>query len=99
MKQYKFILKPLFFIFNLVFATWLVLKIESIRPSDFGEHNKIFNPAPKPRIVTKEDKKILRAIALEFKYGKIDSLKMEQRFDNFLQSPEDQNKDAVTALK
>jgi len=88
MKQYKFLLKPLFFIFNLVFATWLVLEIEKIKPSDFGEHNKLFSPAPKPRIVTKDDKKALRAIAFEFKHGLIDSTKLEKKLDEFLQSPD-----------
>jgi hypothetical protein len=89
MKQYKFLLKPLFFLFNLVFATWLVLEIEKLKPSDFGEHNTLFHPAPKPRIVTQKDKELLRAIALEFKYGLIDSTKMEKKLDAFLASPEE----------
>jgi hypothetical protein len=97
MKQYKFLLKPLFFIFNLVFATWLVLEIEKLKPSDFGEHNTLFNPAPKPRIVTEDDKRVLRAIALEFKYGLIDSVKMEQRLDAFLAPPKQQSPDEIIA--
>jgi hypothetical protein len=96
MKQYKFLLKPIFFIFNLLFATWLVLKIESIQPSDFGEHKTIFNPAPKPRIVTGKDKEVLRAIALEFKYGIIDSTRMEQRLEEFLKVPEEKSEESST---
>lgn len=87
MKQYKFLLKPLFFIFNLVFATWLVLKIEKIQPSDFGEHKSIFESAPKPRIVTQEDKKYLTTLALEFKYGLIDSTTLDKKLKKFLDPP------------
>ena len=88
MKTYKFLFKPLFFIFNLLFATWLVLKIEKIKPSDFGEHKKFFDPAPAPRIVTKDDKVFLRSLALEFKYGLVDSLTLEKKLDQFLESPD-----------
>jgi hypothetical protein len=48
MKKYNFLFKPLFFIFSLVFATWLVLYIEKISPSDFGRYEYLFNSEPKP---------------------------------------------------
>ena len=42
MKKYNFLFKPVFFIFNLLFATWLVLKIEEIKPSDFSKRPSFF---------------------------------------------------------
>lgn len=46
MKKYNFLFKPLFFIFSLVFATWLVLFIEKISPSDFGKYGHLFDNGP-----------------------------------------------------
>lgn len=89
MKQYKFILKPLFFIFNLIFATWLVLKIEKIKPSDFGEYKSIFYTGPKPKLVTTADKDYLKKLCTEYKQGTIDSLKLEKSLEDFLTSEED----------
>lgn len=48
MNKYSFLLKPLFFIFSLVFATWLTLFIERLQPSDFGKYEYIFSSEPKP---------------------------------------------------
>jgi hypothetical protein len=87
MKKYKFLLKPIFFIFNLIFATWLVLWIEKIEPSDFGEHKRFFDPAPEPRIVTKEDKTYLRELAIEFKKGELDSAALDKKLEQFLEVP------------
>ena len=42
MKKYNFLFKPLFFIFNLLLATWLVLEIEKIKPSDFSKRPSFF---------------------------------------------------------
>lgn len=36
------LLKPLFFIAALLFATWAVLKVEKLKPSDLGSYQKIF---------------------------------------------------------
>jgi hypothetical protein len=99
MKKYKFLFKPIFFIINLIFATWLVLTIEKIKPSDFGEHKKFFEAPPAPRVVTKEDKEYLRSLALEFKYGLIDSLKFEKSLDQFLAPPTDEHLDAASGKK
>jgi hypothetical protein len=90
MKKYKFILKPLFFIFNLLFATWLVLKIEKIQPSDFGEHKSLFYSGPKPKMVTTSDKQTLKKICNDFKEGKIDSLVLEKQLEKFLTPDEEQ---------
>ena len=89
MRNYKFIFKPLFFIFNLVFATWLVLKIEKIQPSDFGEYKSIFYSGPKPKIVTISDKEYLRTLCDKFKKGEIDSLKLEKKLEQFLTPDEE----------
>jgi hypothetical protein len=92
MMKYKFLFKPLFFIFNLIFATWLVLKIEKIKPSDFGEHKTLFDPAPTPRIVTPKDKVYLKKLAYEYKYGIIDSLKLDQKLQQYLEVPKEDSK-------
>lgn len=42
MKKYNFLFKPLFFIFNLLLATWIVLEIEKIKPSDFSKRPSFF---------------------------------------------------------
>jgi hypothetical protein len=89
MRKYKFVLKPLFFIFNLLFATWLVLKIEKIQPSDFGEYKSIFYSGPKPKMVTLSDKQYLKNLCMDFKKGEIDSLKLEQQLVKFLSPPEE----------
>jgi len=47
-KGYAFILKPVFFILSLLFATWLTLYIERLAPSDFGKYEYIFSSEPKP---------------------------------------------------
>lgn len=99
MKHYKFLAKPIFFIFNLVFATWLVLKIEKIKPSDFGEHKSIFSTAPKPRIITRSDKMVLKTLFLEFKYGLIDTAQLDKKLDQFLAPPEEQFDQPATSAK
>ncbi|MBA3664156.1 MAG: hypothetical protein H0W61_08115 [Bacteroidetes bacterium] len=90
MKKYKFILKPLFFIFNLLFATWLVLKIEKIQPSDFGEYKSIFYSGPKPKMVTTADKDYLKKLCTEYKKGVIDSVRLEKQLEKFLSPKEEQ---------
>jgi hypothetical protein len=90
MKQYKFLGKSIFFILNLVFATWLVLKIEKIKPSDFGEYKSIFSSAPKPRVISKSDKMVLKTIFFEFKYGLIDTAQLNKKLDRFLATPEEE---------
>jgi hypothetical protein len=84
MKKYSFLLKPTFFIFNLLFATWLVLFIEKLKPSDFGKHKSIFESAPKPKTVTQDDKHFLKNLILSYKQGKIDSLTLEKELDRFV---------------
>jgi hypothetical protein len=42
-KKYDFLLKPLFFIVALLVGTFLILKIEKIKPSDMGEYQDLFS--------------------------------------------------------
>jgi hypothetical protein len=84
MKKYKFLLKPLFFVFNLLFATWLVLAIERIEPSDFGKHKSLFEPAVRPRTVSGADKPYLIKLFTEYKKGLIDSSTLNKKLDEFL---------------
>jgi len=66
MKKYKFLLKPIFFIINLLFATWLILKIEKLNPSDFGKYRSIFEKtAPLPKNVAPYDKYYIKKLAQE----------------------------------
>jgi len=41
-KSYKFLIKPIVFLLGLITTVWLVLWIETIRPSDFGFYRDIF---------------------------------------------------------
>ncbi|MCD6017333.1 MAG: hypothetical protein K0S53_454 [Bacteroidetes bacterium] len=83
MKNYTFLLKPAFFLFNLIFATWLVFKIEEISPSDFGKYKSLFEDPP-GSIGYK--KKHLKKIIIDFKAGKLDSLQLERQLEIYLES-------------
>lgn len=52
MKKYNFLFKPVFFIFNLLLATWLVLEIEKIKPSDFSKRPSFFKQKTSPARTT-----------------------------------------------
>jgi hypothetical protein len=82
MKQYSFLLKPFFFICSLLFATWLVVKIEKIRPSDFGLYESIPNKKVNSREIL-ERKLYLRNLCLEYRTGKIDSAVFDQKLNSF----------------
>lgn len=84
MKNYKFLFKPVFFIFNLLFATWLVFQIEKITPSDFGRYRSLFEdtkPVAPDHVLHKT---ILKKICSDYKTGALDSIKLEQELDKFL---------------
>lgn len=86
MKKYQFLIKPLFFIFNLLFASWLVIKIEEIRPSDFGMENQIKNNTPgiiQPCKQFKPDniKMELKILFENYKSGILDSTELDQKLD------------------
>jgi len=83
MKNYSFLLKPLFFIFNLVFATWLVFRIEEIKPSDFGKYRSLFEDAPGSMSARKKN---LKKIIVDFKRGTLDSVQLDQKLEKYLES-------------
>jgi hypothetical protein len=89
MKRYKFLLKPLFFVFNLFFATWLVLAIEKIEPSDFGRNSSFFDKTPVPRKVSMKDKPYLIDLFTKYKKGLIDSNTLDRHINAFLSPPEE----------
>lgn len=84
MKQYTFLFKPVFFIVNLIFATWLVLAIEQVQPSDFGQYKSLFESPARPKKVYPEDKHRLKKLAVDFKNGKINEKTLDKELDAFL---------------
>jgi hypothetical protein len=83
MKKYKFLLKPLFFIFNLLFATFLVLTIEKIQPSDFGKHKRFFGSTS--AVPGQEKRKLeIEKMCNDYKAGVIDSIQLDKRLDHCL---------------
>jgi hypothetical protein len=73
MSKYKFLIRPVFYIFNLFFATWLVIKIESVSPSDFGRYKLLFERTePKLQHVPVYDKYYIFKLAEDYKKERID---------------------------
>ena len=56
-KSYTFLIKPITFLIGIFLTVWLVLKIETIRPSDFGFYKDIFT---REEIITKRNSYPLR---------------------------------------
>lgn len=83
MEKYSFLFKPLFFIFSLFFASWLVLKIEKLRPSDFGRERYLFEDEP-VHSVAKYDEQYLKNLFLEYKFGIINSRQLDEKLEFFL---------------
>jgi hypothetical protein len=87
MVKYTFLIKPLFFMFNLLFATWLVFKIEKMSPSDFGRYKYFFDKAEPSATIHTNEIKSLKRICDEYRAGKIDSITLEQKLTKFLNTP------------
>ncbi|MEW6468842.1 MAG: SHOCT domain-containing protein [Bacteroidota bacterium] len=87
MSRYKFLLRPLFYIFSILFSSWMVLWIESISPSDFGKYGALFStPVPAPPGGRDQLKKLYR----EYKSGRISSDEFEKKFEDLLKTfPDD----------
>lgn len=86
MKNYTFVLKPLFFVCSLIFSTWMVLAIEKVSPSDFGEYKTLFEPQTTPMV--KFSKHYIKQLFLEHENGTIDSIQLEHKLDYFLSAIE-----------
>lgn len=85
MEKYTFLGKPFFYIFSLFFATWLVLKIENISPSDFGRHKSLFERKI-GKSIPQNSKQNLKKIFYKYKYGIIDSSQLDHQLEEFLES-------------
>ncbi len=84
MKEKLFLFKPLFFIFNLIFATWLVFQIEKLSPSDFGKYESLFEGPPVFSREKMGEKGYLKKLCSEYKAGKLDSADVERLLDRYL---------------
>jgi hypothetical protein len=85
MKNYRFLIKPLFFIFNLLFATWLVIKVERLQPSDFGRYKSLFEkPAPVLKNVPVYDRNYILKLSQDYKNGVLDKKLFELELDKYL---------------
>ncbi|MFY9311168.1 MAG: hypothetical protein WAQ28_19145 [Bacteroidia bacterium] len=82
MKDYTFILKPLFFVFSLIFSTWMVLAIEKVSPSDFGEYKTLFESQPAPMV--KFSTHYIQQLFGQYKTGTIDSVQLQRKLETFL---------------
>lgn len=84
MKKYNFLFKPVFYIFSLLFATWLVIRIEKIRPSDFGEPKTTSPQDNSDKII--QNKKYLKNLFSSYTSGLIDSTELDQKITTILKS-------------
>jgi hypothetical protein len=97
MKKYTFLIKPAFFIFNLIFAMWLVLKIEQLRPSDFGRFKSLFEPTKiKQEHIPSYDKYYIKKLANDYKKGVLDSVTFNDQLEQFIDATA---KTKTTAVK
>lgn len=79
-----FLFKPVFFIFSLLCASWLVLKIEQLSPSDFGKYRSLFESSPAPRQgkeLPDSKKKQLKKLVIDYKSGLLDSTLFDRKMD------------------
>ncbi len=92
LKKYSFLFKPVFYIFNIIFATWLVLKIEKLHPSSLGSYSSIFedykpdNKTQNEREFSNDDKAFLKKLFSEYKADRLDSNLLNKQIDLFLQN-------------
>jgi hypothetical protein len=84
LKKYRFLLKPAFFIFNLLFSTWLVFQIEQISPSDFGKYKYIFESPRKlpPAFARKQE---IKKLCDQYKAGLLDSTQLELKLSKIME--------------
>lgn len=93
MKKYKFLIKPLFFIFNLLFATWLVIKIEKLSPSDFGRYKSLFEKSdPVLKDLPLYDKHYILKLSEDYKNGKLSKNIFEAELSKYLYEANKKNK-------
>lgn len=87
--SYRFLLKPLFFIFSLIFATCLVLFIERLAPSDLGSAGTYFRSQPVEHpAVHHYDKEMLRKLCEDYKNGVLTGPGLDSSLTRLLQARE-----------
>lgn len=84
LRQYKFLIKPAFFIFSLLFATWMVLKVEKIKPSDFGRYRSLFDDSPDLSRTQLYTKQYIKTLCKNYKAGRLDSIRLEKEINKLL---------------
>jgi hypothetical protein len=88
MKKIDFLFKPMFFICSLFFATWMTLKIEQLQPSDFSRYTRLFENEreiqERKRQILGTRKQGFKQLYLQYRTGKIDSLKFEKELEEML---------------
>ena len=85
MKKYRFLLKPFFFILNLLFATWVVFAIDNLSPSDFRKEASR-DTAGNIRNSLKDKKMYFKNLCTDYKTGKIDSARLDRQLSVFFDS-------------
>jgi hypothetical protein len=83
--NYNFLIKPLFFICSLIFASWMVLQIEKIRPSDFGRHAALFERNVKHENNSKKNKENMKKLCDQYKKGLIDSAAFHRKLEKYIE--------------
>lgn len=81
MKQLASLIKPLLFIAQLLIASWLVLYIEKLQPSDFGRYKSLFVNERKSLL---EKRLEAHEVLFEFKQNRLDSLQAIHKLDSLL---------------
>jgi hypothetical protein len=85
MEKYNFLVKPVFYIFSLVFSCWMVFSIEKISPSDFGKYKSLFEVSyDKNKKAGDSDQwklSKLKALYKTYKEGAIDSSTFFRQLD------------------
>lgn len=84
MINYKFLIKPIFYISSLLFSSWVVLQIEKLNPSDFGRYKRLFGSGEEVQPSLNLNKQYLIKLYSNYKEGKIDSAKFDQQLQKFL---------------
>ncbi|OFY86200.1 MAG: hypothetical protein A3F72_07030 [Bacteroidetes bacterium RIFCSPLOWO2_12_FULL_35_15] len=87
MKKYNFLWKPIFYIFSILFAAWLVNEIEKISPSNFGMQKspKIFDAGNSDH---QSRKQYLKSLFVNYRAGQLDSAKLDEKLTLFLNTVE-----------
>ena len=89
MKKFSFLFRPFFFLFSLLFATIMVMKIEEIKPSEYSGSGINIPSKIHFSVVSKQEgggKNYLKNLIASYKTGKIDSIVLDKKLTFFLDS-------------